>query len=475
MTWTSLSSCSRAGRDQASSSSTASTETPTSCSTCGVRVARPRATFHDHPAADAQFLRAGSRPDPRVVDAARRPARQRHSLTLTPEAGRRTPGTILGHQLHDLALVDSRSPVAAGRSRARLHHRPAAHDQHDVQPALRTCCRGSPLRSTRRPSRPAGWCVARCSERTPGRSGSGRPRRGVLRPRRHGDSRAARSSTARVRPTRILSEHSIVEMMTNRNQLFVARTRVNGFELVPDLVRQRTGDARTRWATRGFTGTDIVIDRHEHVRDAAQQRRSPHPNWGPTTPISQDLVERRGPSIPVRPAQAARPGFSGMVDHTTSTLTVPVTLPRPGSAELRPVVRHRAEYDVLTPAGLPRQRRTGQLCRSPCTTAGTRTRRTAPSTGTTAGSAGHVADLPGGAGPILVRWRYSTDTAITVAACMWTASRCGTGTAGLRRPPSERRPPPSAPSASRPARLARFLAARHHIRAWAAKTVQRSG
>jgi CubicO group peptidase (beta-lactamase class C family) len=213
--------------------------------------------------------------------------------------------------------------------------------------------------------------------------------------------------------TRILSEHAVVEMMTNRNQAFVGQNQGYGFELYQHWYDGALATPYTLGHT-GFTGTDITIDPTTNTF-AMLLANGVHPtrNWGPTTAIRRTVSNDVARSIPVRPAQGRTSWFSGMNDHTTVTLTAPVTL-RTDGARLDFDVWYDTEpqYDVLT---LQTSRDNGTTW----TTVPFTMRdggRTYPTDGTVSGYNGHQwlpasADLPGGAGPVLVRWQYTTDNA----------------------------------------------------------------
>jgi len=213
--------------------------------------------------------------------------------------------------------------------------------------------------------------------------------------------------------TRILSEHAIVEMMTNRNQAFEGQNQGYGFELYQTWYASALATPYTLGHT-GFTGTDIVIDPTTNTFEMLLSN-GVHPtrNWGPTTPIRKTVSSDVARSIPVRTAHGRTAWFSGMVDHTTATLTVPVTV-RTDQARLSFDLWYDTEpqYDVLT---LQASRDNGATWTTvPFTMRDGR--NTYPTDGTVTGYNGHQwlstsADLLGGAGPILVRWRYSTDTA----------------------------------------------------------------
>src|SRR5256885_2363115 len=100
----------------------------------------------------------------------------------------------------------------------------------------------------------------------------------------------------------------------------------------------------------GFTGTDIVIDPTTNTFEMLLSN-GVHPtrSWGPTTPIRKTVSSDVARSIPVRPAQGRTAWFSGMVDHTACTLTVPVTL-RTDQARLNFDLWYDTEpmYDILT-------------------------------------------------------------------------------------------------------------------------------
>lgn len=213
--------------------------------------------------------------------------------------------------------------------------------------------------------------------------------------------------------TRILSEHAVVEMMTNRNQAFVGQNQGYGFELYQHWYDGALATPYTLGHT-GFTGTDITIDPTTNTI-AMLLSNGVHPtrNWGPTTPIRRTVNNDVARSIPVRPAHGRTSWFSGMNDKTTATLTAPVTL-RTDGARLDFDVWYdtEPEYDVLT---LQASRDGGSTWTTvPFTMR--EGRSTYPTDGTVSGYNGHrwlatSAQLPAGAGPVLVRWQYTTDNA----------------------------------------------------------------
>jgi CubicO group peptidase (beta-lactamase class C family) len=211
--------------------------------------------------------------------------------------------------------------------------------------------------------------------------------------------------------TRILSERAVVDMLTNRNQAFVGQNQGYGFELYQHWYMGALATPYTMGHT-GFTGTDIVIDPTTNtfsilLTNAVHPSRS----WGSTNPVRRAVTYDVARSIPVRPVQADTSWFSGMADQATATLTAPVQV-RSDGARLDFDVWYDTEpqYDVLT---LQASRDNGATW----TTVPFTMRAGGdefPTDGTVSGYDGHrwlsvSADLPGGAGPVLVRWHYSTD------------------------------------------------------------------
>ncbi len=211
--------------------------------------------------------------------------------------------------------------------------------------------------------------------------------------------------------TRILSEQAIVEMLTNRNQAFVGQNQGYGFELYQHWYMGALATPYTMGHT-GFTGTDIVIDPTTRsfsilLTNAVHPSRS----WGSTNPVRRAVTYDVARAIAVRPAEGVQSWFSGMADHATCTLTAPVQL-RSDGARLDFALWYDTEpqFDPLTL----------QVSRDGGTTWATVpfTMHAGPSQyptdGTVSGYGWHQwlgasADLPGGAGPVLIRWQYTTD------------------------------------------------------------------
>lgn len=211
--------------------------------------------------------------------------------------------------------------------------------------------------------------------------------------------------------TRILSEQAVVEMLTNRNQAFVGQNQGYGFELYQHWYMGALATPYTMGHT-GFTGTDIVIDPTTNtfsilLTNAVHPSRS----WGSTNPVRRAVTYDVARSIPVRPAQGQTSWFSGMADQATATLTAPLTV-RSDGARLNFDLWYDTEpqYDVLT---LQASRDNGATWTTVPFTMGSG-HDEYPTDGTVSGYDGHrwlaaSADLPGGAGPVLVRWQYKTD------------------------------------------------------------------
>jgi hypothetical protein len=211
--------------------------------------------------------------------------------------------------------------------------------------------------------------------------------------------------------TRLFSEHAVVEMLTNRNQAFVGQNQGYGFELYQHWYMGALATPYTMGHT-GFTGTDIVVDPTTQTFSILLAN-GVHPtrNWGFTTPIRRAVNSDVARAIPVRPAQGHASWFSGLVDQTTETLTVPVTV-RGDSPRLQCQLWYDTEpqSDILT---LQASRDNGTTWTTVPFTLRDGS-HAYPTDGTLSGYGGHKwldvnADLPGGAGALLVRWQYVAD------------------------------------------------------------------
>lgn len=211
--------------------------------------------------------------------------------------------------------------------------------------------------------------------------------------------------------TRILSEDAVVQMLTNRNQALVGQNQGLGFELYQHWYMGALATPYTAGHT-GFTGTDIVIDPTTHtfsilLTNAVHPSRS----WGSTNPVRRAVTYDVARSIPVQPAEGSTAWFSGMADRATSTLTAPTSVRTDGS-RLTFDVWYDSEpcCDILT---LQASRDNGATWSTvPFTMRAGPDQY--PTDGTVSGYDGHrwlaaSADVPGGAGPLLVRWQFVTD------------------------------------------------------------------
>jgi hypothetical protein len=123
---------------------------------------------------------------------------------------------------------------------------------------------------------------------------------------------------------RILSPASTRTLFTDYNQAFPGNSHGLGFELDQRFYMDALSSPVTAGHT-GYTGTDIVIDPLSHSFVILLANRvHPSRNWGNDNPARRAVARDLALAIPVRPESGPTAWFSGIVDASTATLTVPV-------------------------------------------------------------------------------------------------------------------------------------------------------
>lgn len=209
---------------------------------------------------------------------------------------------------------------------------------------------------------------------------------------------------------RILSERAVVGMLTNLNQAYPGDNHGLGFELYQHWYMGALATPYTAGHT-GFTGTDIVIDPTTKsfsilLTNAVHPSRS----WGSTNPVRRAITDDLARAMAVHPAQGSTSWYSGMVDATTSTVTVPTTLQHDGKVDFSVWYDTEPGSDILY---LEQSRDGGTTwTQVPFTLRDKHTDY--PTDGSVSGYDGHQwlkasADLTGAPGAVQLRWRYVTD------------------------------------------------------------------
>jgi CubicO group peptidase (beta-lactamase class C family) len=208
--------------------------------------------------------------------------------------------------------------------------------------------------------------------------------------------------------TRILSEATVDEMLTNHNTAFPDADRGLGF----DLNKHSFMGAMTTPGTAGhtgFTGTSLVLDpATDSFVILLTNKVHPHRSWSDVGSARRLVATDLARAVPVHPAEGHSAWFSGLGDNRTATLTLPLRVPSDG-ARLAFSYWWDTEpgYDLAT---LERSTDGGGSWQPvPLQLDGT------SSDGTVSGYQGRrwvdaSADLPGATGETLLRWRYRTDT-----------------------------------------------------------------
>jgi CubicO group peptidase (beta-lactamase class C family) len=130
---------------------------------------------------------------------------------------------------------------------------------------------------------------------------------------------------------RILAEPSTRLLFTDFNQAYPGNSHGLGFELNQRFYMDALSSPVTAGHT-GYTGTSIVIDPLSHSFVILLTNRvHPSRNWGSNSPSRRAVARDLALALPVRPASGPTDWFSGTVDATTATLTVPVAVPAAGA------------------------------------------------------------------------------------------------------------------------------------------------
>src|SRR6266568_1148945 len=149
---------------------------------------------------------------------------------------------------------------------------------------------------------------------------------------------------------RILTQDSVMKMLTDYNQNFPGDSHGLGFELDQRWYMGRLDSARTAGHT-GFTGTTIVID--PVSRSFALQfsnRVHPTRNWGSTNPARRAVADGLANAMAVRAPNGQPSWYSGISDATTATLTTPAITSRgtPVTVSYDTFVDTEPGFDLVT-------------------------------------------------------------------------------------------------------------------------------
>ena len=213
---------------------------------------------------------------------------------------------------------------------------------------------------------------------------------------------------------KILSRESVEAMITNYNQKFPNNSHGLGFELDQLWYMSGLSSPHTAGHT-GFTGTSLVIDPMSRTFVVLLTNRvHPSRDWSSATMkfARQTAAQYVAKAIKVTPSKGETAWFSGLVDATTATLTLPVDL-RGDSTKLtfsQFVETERSDWLTLELS------RDGGATWTPVPFE-TRSKEGAESaySGQISGFNGREwrtvrADLTGPPGPVQLRWRYTSDT-----------------------------------------------------------------
>ena len=207
---------------------------------------------------------------------------------------------------------------------------------------------------------------------------------------------------------RVLREDSVRQMVTNMNQAFPGNSHGLGLELDQRWYMSGLSSPTTAGHT-GFTGTSVVIDfMSRSFAILLTNRVHPSRSWGSNNPARREIAQGLALSLGVEPRHGRTEWWSGTADATTATLTTPV---------LADADRSRLSFDLFVdteesdPLTLESSSDGGQTWTTlPFTV---RDRGEVRSTGGTVATSGTrrwvqaAAEVP--AGPVQVRWRYTTD------------------------------------------------------------------
>jgi CubicO group peptidase (beta-lactamase class C family) len=213
------------------------------------------------------------------------------------------------------------------------------------------------------------------------------------------------------RGVRILCAGTVREMLANYNQAFPGDEHGLGFELDQMFCMGALSSPVTAGHT-GFTGTSLVIDpKSRSLAILLTNRVHPTRNWGSINLARETWATSLARSMAVRPA-GTHAWSSEIGNHSTATLSTP---------PLNPVspIRVRFEAFIDTEAGdaLVLESSTDAVTWHPVAL---RTSGAGAPEAQVRALTGHghrswwqvAAELPA-AGPVVLRWRYSTDASYT--------------------------------------------------------------
>jgi CubicO group peptidase (beta-lactamase class C family) len=209
--------------------------------------------------------------------------------------------------------------------------------------------------------------------------------------------------------TRLMSKESVVSTLTNYNQKFPGNDHGLGFELYLHWYMGALATPYTAGHT-GFTGTSLVIDpTTQSFVVLLTNHVHPNRNWGSNNPQRRGVADAISRGVTVRPTPGERTAwYGGMVDHSTATLLLPLTLKQQSSLEFQVWYDTEPESDFLYLESSVDNGTT--WTKVPFTTRGYGVN--ASTDGSVQGYEGRqwlksAATLP--AGSLLLRWRYTTD------------------------------------------------------------------
>ncbi len=214
---------------------------------------------------------------------------------------------------------------------------------------------------------------------------------------------------------RILSRDSVEAMVTNENTAYPGQDHGLGFEIDQRWYMGGLSGPRTVGHT-GYTGTSMVLDLDSRSFVVLLSNRvHPSREWGSVNPLRRAVAQGLAAALAVPPRHGPTAWAATSADSTTSTLQVPLDLPATGGRLTFEVFVDTESTDVLALESSSDGGATWQPVPFTTRQAG----GTVTHDGTVAAS-GHRtwwpvrADLrrtDGTAGPLLLRWRYSTDAA----------------------------------------------------------------
>jgi CubicO group peptidase (beta-lactamase class C family) len=129
---------------------------------------------------------------------------------------------------------------------------------------------------------------------------------------------------------RILTRHSVEQMITNFNTDFPGDSHGLGFELDQRWYMSGLASPRTAGHT-GYTGTSLVIDfPSRSFAILLTNRVHPSRSWGSNNPARRAVAQGLARALAVRPMYGPDAWFSGTADASTVTLDAPVSVPADG-------------------------------------------------------------------------------------------------------------------------------------------------